>query len=308
MRSPRTSEHIFAATVFAGSVAALLGACSGPEGTFDPAGAAAPSTLEQERFVKRLHLDLTGLKPDDTRVAAALERLARDGNTAETRAAMAGELVATPEFARLWVEEVEIDAFGGSRREDVYDLFCFVFLTIEPECQSCPMDVEDFCACDCPTVSDLREERELLRRSQDDFAAGTASSEIDRRIAASLVFQFNGGSGEGIADAMFTGFLGRPPEAEEIRNVRAMVLGDGIPNMAGILFHEVGHTYPDVVDIVFSSEVYREAAVNRVIFRYLGRYATPAELSHFVAGLDPAAPDIRPIVVSVTSSREYFEQ
>ncbi len=291
------------------TLAALGGlACGDTHGPFHAAGQAAPSALEEERFVMRLHLDLTGQKPDAATVTTALERLSREGNTADTRAAIAADLVTTDAFAELWVEDIETDAFGGARREDVYDLFCSVFLTIEPSCEACVFDGVDFCACDCDTVRDLYAEREALRALPADLQTGAASVDVDRRIASSLAFQFNGGSGEGIAAALFDAFLGRPPEPEEIRNVRALVLGDGIPNMAGLLFHRSGRDYGDLVDIVFDSEPYRDAAVNRVFFRYLGRFATPAELTHFSGGLDREAPDVRHLVVSVASSREYFEQ
>ncbi|NUO48664.1 MAG: hypothetical protein HOV80_07395 [Polyangiaceae bacterium] len=282
--------------------------CSETSGPYRPAGETGPSALEEERFVKRLYLDLTGVKPADDVIAAGLERLAKDGNNADTRAAMATELVAEPAFAASWVEEIEIDAFGGARREDVYDLFCSVFLTVEPSCQTCLIDPDDLCSCDCETVRDLRAEREVLRTSATDFGAGTPSVEIDRRIAESFAFQVNGGDGDGIAEALFTGFLGRSAEPEEMRNVRAFVLGDGIPNVAAILFHEQGSNYRDLVDIVFASEPYRDAVIDRVFFRYLGRKPTPAELAHFSGSLDPVSPDVRPLIVSVTSSREYFEQ
>ncbi|MBL9025740.1 MAG: hypothetical protein JNL21_26330 [Myxococcales bacterium] len=288
--------------------ALAVGGCGTEHGPFRPAGETGPSALEEERFVARLYLDLTGERPSDEVMRGALARLAADGNVVSTRAAMANELLATRAFADLWVEETELDAFGGARREDVYDLFCSVFLTIEPSCEACVVDTQDFCACDCETVRDLAAEREVLRRAAEELAAGDPSVDVDRRIASSLAFQVNGGSGDGIATAMFGTFLGRPAEAEEMRQVRAFVLGDGIPNMQAILFHQTGETYADLVDIVFASEPYRDALVDRVFFRYLGRFATPAELAHFSAKLDPTAPDVRALIVSVTSSREYFEQ
>src|SRR5688572_14279077 len=112
-------------------VVALAGAgCSEERGPFLPAGESGPSALEEERFVKRLYLDLTGAKPTAEELAAALERLSNEGNRPATRASLASDLVASPAFAERWVEETEVDAFGGARREDVYDLFCSVFLTV----------------------------------------------------------------------------------------------------------------------------------------------------------------------------------
>lgn len=288
--------------------ALAVGGCGSEEGPFRPAGETGPSALEEERFVKRLHLDLTGEKPSDEVLAAGLDRLSKEGNLPSTRAAMAQELLSSQAFADLWVEEVEVDAFGGARREDVYDLFCSVFLTIEPTCETCVIDPNDLCSCDCETVRDLKVEREVLRGSAGKLAGGEASIEVDRRIISTLAFQVNGGTADGIADAMFTSFLGRPAEPEEMRQARAFVLGDSIPNVQALLFHQVGNNYADMVDIVLASEPYRDALVDRVFFRYLGRYATPAELKHFSASLDPSAPDVRALIVSVTSSREYFEQ
>src|SRR5262249_10898575 len=131
---------------------------------------------------------------------------------------------------------------------------------------------------------------------------------IQRRFAASQAFQFNGGTGDGIATVLFDAFLGRAPEAEEMRNVRAVVLGDSVQGVEGILFLQKGSSYADLMDIVFSNEVYREAAVSEVFNRYLGRTPTPPELSHFSSQLDPADPDVRDLIIDVVSSQEYFDQ
>jgi hypothetical protein len=63
-----------------------------------------------------------------------------------------------------------------------------------------------------------------------------------------------------------------------------------------------------MIDIVFDSEAYREAVVDAVFLRYLGRNASPAELAWFAAELDDDNPDSRGLIRAVTSSREYFEQ
>lgn len=77
---------------------------------------------------------------------------------------------------------------------------------------------------------------------------------------------------------------------------------------AGVMFHEYGSSYAEMLDIVFASEVYREALVRRVFDRYLARAPSPAELAHFSRTLDAAEPDARGLVRAVVSSREYFEQ
>jgi hypothetical protein len=88
-----------------------------------------------------------------------------------------------------------------------------------------------------------------------------------------------------------------------------MIFGSLLPGSpAGVMFHKDGATYPDLVDIVFSDEVYREAVVRRVFERYLARDPSSAELAHFVALQDATDPDARDIVRAVLSSREYFDQ
>ena len=72
------------------------------------------------------------------------------------------------------------------------------------------------------------------------------------------------------------------------------------------MFHRYGQTYEDLVDIIFTSEPYREAAVHGVFLRYLGRPASPAELLAFTPSLNAEAPDVRPIIEAVVSSGEYF--
>jgi hypothetical protein len=88
-----------------------------------------------------------------------------------------------------------------------------------------------------------------------------------------------------------------------------MIVGALIPGTpAGLLFHRLGGNYADLIDIVFHSEVYREAMVHRVFDRYLARAPSSAELAHFATTLDATDPDQRGVVRAVVSSREYFEQ
>jgi hypothetical protein len=75
-----------------------------------------------------------------------------------------------------------------------------------------------------------------------------------------------------------------------------------------VLFHRHGSSTADLVDILFESENYREAVVDRAFARYLGRAATPAEMAHFAAQLDDTDPDARGVIEAVVSSREYFAQ
>ena len=77
---------------------------------------------------------------------------------------------------------------------------------------------------------------------------------------------------------------------------------------AGLLFQRHGSNFDALLAIVFESDVYREATVNAAFSRYLGRRANPVELDHFAGLLDADNPDIRPVIESITSSREYFDQ
>ena len=88
-----------------------------------------------------------------------------------------------------------------------------------------------------------------------------------------------------------------------------MIFGAIVPGSpAGLLFHRHGSNYEGLLDILFGSEVYREAAVSAVFARYLGRPAGLAEMAHFSAELDADSPDLRPVVRAVVSSQEYFDQ
>ena len=108
---------------------------------------------------------------------------------------------------------------------------------------------------------------------------------------------------------LFSDFLARTAEDDEIENGRAMIIGSIIAGSpAGLMFHRHGATYGDLIDIIFTSEIYREAIVRRVFLRYLSREPNAAELAHFVTVLDANAPDARTVVRAVVSSREYFDQ
>jgi hypothetical protein len=154
----------------------------------------------------------------------------------------------------------------------------------------------------------LLAERTQLATNVADFGAATKSSTIERRYAAAQGYYALAGAAENRVKTLFTDFLARPAEADEIENGRAMVFGSITGTPCGLLFHREGKNYTEMLDIVFGSEVYREAIVRRVFERYLAREPSSAELAHFVTTLDAAEPDLRGVVRAVVSSREYFDQ
>jgi hypothetical protein len=290
------------------AAALWLAACDSTETGLSPVGGDQPSQAEIERFARRLHLDLTGAPPSDAFLADAVERLGA-GNTADARRGLADELIASPGFAQLFIEELENRAYGGETAEARYDFLCGVIRGDDPACDACDFpDDGDFCgSCDCAILQQLYTEREALFEAGDDLTGGDTTSSVERRYVASLPFRALS-TPEGTADALFEGFLGHLPQDEERMNAAAMVQGALFPGSpAGLLFHRHGSEFDDLVEIVFESEVYREAAVAAVFERYLGRRPTAPELGVFSAELGDE-PDARPVILAVVSSREYFEQ
>jgi len=298
--------HLARALLAAAALVAV--ACDGTETGLTPVGGDQPSQAEIERFARRLHLDLTGAVPDDGFVADAVAQLSA-GNTAAARRALAEDLLADPAWAQLFIEELENRAYGGETAEARYDFLCGV-LRDDPPCDTCGFPGDgDFCGgCACPILEELYAEREALFEAGDDLAGGDSTASVERRYAASLPFRALS-TPEGTADVLFEGFLGHLPQDEERRNAAAMVSGALLPGSpAGLLFHRHGSDFDDLVEIVFESEVYREAVVAQVFERYLGRRPTGPELGVFAAELDAGEPDARSVILAVVSSREYFEQ
>lgn len=280
--------------------------CSETESGVVPVGGAESSVVAKEYFLHRLHLDLTAAPPTDEQNAAALARLEQEGNTPDVRAKMASELISQPEFALLFVGELENRVFAGQQLDYAYDFICSI-LRDDPACTECGPE-SDPCDCTCPILATLEGEREQLRGAADALTTDEQTTAgVERLYGSSLIVQFFGGSAEGIAMTLWENFLGRKAEPDEQRNAELLIIGAILPGSpAGLLFHRHGQTYEDLVDILFTSEVYREAAVNAVMSRYLGRPASPAELMAFTPSLDPQAPDVRPIIEAVVSSGEYF--
>jgi hypothetical protein len=272
-----------------------------------PVGGSVDTEAEIQRYLRRAYLDLSGSAPTDEDLATATTRLQDAGNTALERGVLVDELIAKPEFADLWVEELENTIFGGNNLEAQYDLICGLVRGIDTACMSCTET--DSCACTCPTMETYRSEREQLRQSPADFGGDITSSEIERRYALALGYYLLSGAPENRTRILFEDFVGRTAELDEVENGRAMIVGTFIPGSpAGLLFHRHGATYEDLIDILFDSEIYREAMVRKVFERYLARTPTPVELVHFVSTLDAEDPDLRSVVRAVVSSREYFEQ
>lgn len=264
---------------------------------------------QRERFARRIHLDLTGLPPSPEAQEAVVRRLGEEGNTAETRGAVASEILASAAAKSLLVTEIAEAAYSGQSLDAGYDLVCQIAISMDPECGAC--DYGDACSCGCPQIQGFAAERKALDSLVADLVDGgdARTSDVEKALCASSPFLFNNTSAEGIAAQVFQVFLTRPPEADELRNARFMIFGSFTPPApSGLLFHRLGGSYDDFLDIVFESEVYREAVVQRVFSRFLGRRPTSDELRHFSASLDPERPDMRGLIHAVVSSSEYFHQ
>jgi hypothetical protein len=285
----------------------VLLACDRTIDNQQPVGTDVDSEAAIERYVRRAHLDLSGRPPSEADLAATTQRLRDQGNTAAARTAVVDELLGKAEFATLWVEELENSIFGGNTLEQQYAFVCSIIRGGDRACDSCT--ASDSCACSCSILPQLATERTDLRKAADDLRANKSSSSIERRYAAAAGYFILAGDPEGRVRTLFDDFLARPAEADEIENGRAMIIGSIFPSSpAGLMFHRYGSNYADLIDIVFDSEVYREAIVRRVFDRYLARAATPSELAHFVTTFNAADPDARSLVRAVLSSREYFDQ
>jgi hypothetical protein len=289
------------------AVLLCLGACDHTVDGQKPVGGDVDTDAEIQRYLRRAYLDLTGHTPSDTELADATTRLREQANTPTARGAFVDELIQASTFATVFIDELENNVFGGNDLEAQYAFVCGIIRGIVQACNTCTNN--DSCACQCANLPAYLAERESLRTTEADIAAGQTSSSVERRYASAQGYYVLAGTPEGITSSLFDDFLGRPAEADEIENGRNMVIGALLPGSpAGLLFHRHGSSYPDMVDIVFTSEVYREAMVRRTFNRYLAREPSSVELAHFVATLDANDPDARPLVRAVVSSREYFDQ
>jgi hypothetical protein len=262
-----------------------------------------------ERFVRRLHLDLLGTPPAAAQQQAIAARLLAAGNSAAARQELCGELIGQPAFAANYLAELENRVLAGQPRAAAYQLLCGAIRGGTPECRGCAPNADPCADCNCRLLRQLAAERDRLAEAEADLRTQPTSA-IERRYAGALLYRFFRGTPEAVVRGLFNDFLGRPPEPDELRNGSALFFGalldPGAP--AGVLFHRHGSSIEDLVEILFSSEVYREALAGRVFLRYLGRPPTPAERAHFAATLDPDRPDARPLLRAVTSSREYYIQ
>ena len=284
-----------------------LAACDQTVAGGDPVGGSVDTDAEIQRYLRRAYLDLTGDTPAEADLTASTTRLREANNSAAARGELVGDLMDKQEFADVWTEELENSIFAGDTLESHYQLVCGLIRGTTQACLSCTD--ADACACTCAPIAPFKLEREKLATTPADFHGGMKTSVLEKRYAMQPGYFAIAGSPEARIAALFDDFLARTPEPDEIENGRALIIGSIIPTSpAGVLFHRYGSSYAEMLDIVFQSEVYREALVRRVFDRYLARSPKPVELAHFSATLDAMEPDARTLVHAVTSSREYFEQ
>jgi hypothetical protein len=286
--------------------AILLGACGSTHADQEPIGGNVDTDVELQRFLRRAYIDLSGAVPDEATLATGTTRLRDQGNTPAARGQLIDELIAADRFAAVWVEDLENTIFGGNTLEQQYAFVCNIIRGDAPACMSCT--AADACSCNCPQLTPLDTERAGLRTAASDLRGGMTSSAIERRYAMAVGYYALAGAPESRVSSLFDDFLARTAEPDEIENGRSMIFGAIFPGSpAGLMFHRHGANYADLLDIIFDSEVYREAMVRRVFERYLARGPRPNELAYFLSTLDANDPDARPLVRAVLSSREYFE-
>ena len=102
----------------------ILGACDETIDGQHPVGGSTATEAAVERFVRRLHLDLTGSPPDDATLATARDRVVAAAGSTAIRRTLAEELVATPAFGTTFVAELENRVFGGETLSRHYDFVC----------------------------------------------------------------------------------------------------------------------------------------------------------------------------------------
>ncbi len=284
-----------------------LAACSESQPGGKPVGGMVDSDAAIQRYLRHATLDLAGHVPSDGDLATSTQQLRDGGNTAAVRGTFVDGLLGADTYPTVWVEELENSIFGGNTLDTQYAFVCGIIRGSTQDCLSCT--ATDSCQCSCPEITPLAAERTQLEMSASDLGTGTPSSTIERRYAMAEGYYALAGAPESRVKTLFDDFLARDAEADEIENGRAMVFGSLIQGSpAGLLFHRYGASYSDLIDIIFTSEVYREAMVRRVFERYLSREPTTLELVHFVNTLDANTPDARGLVRAVVSSREYFDQ
>lgn len=282
-----------------------LAACEETVGGNQPVGGDEATEASLQRFVRRAHLDLAGLPPSDATLAADVATLRASTNPPAARRALVQRLMAEPAWATVWVEELENRVLGGQTLDDRYRFLCSIIRSDDAACRTCT--ATDPCECACPVLTTLFTERADLRTTTSDLRGGRSTSAIERRYAAAVGYFALSGTPDGRAVALFDDFLGRPAEADEIANAAAMIQGGLNGGPAGLLFQRHGGSYDQLLDIVWQSEIYREAVVAAVFERYLARRPSAAERAHFVALLSATDPDARPVIEAVLSSKEYFE-
>lgn len=306
MRNPTRRPRASAALVCTLLTAiAATAACDATVGGNVPVGGDEATEASLQRFVRRAHLDLAGAPPDEATLAADVAAVRGSTNPPAARRALVQRLMGEPAWATVWVEELENRVLGGETLEGRYQFLCSIIRNDDEACRGCT--AADPCDCACPVLTTLAAERAGLTTTTADLRAGAATSAIERRYALAIGYYALAGSPEARARNLFDDFLGRPAEAEEIEAARAMIIGGLNAGPSGLLFQRLGGTYDQLLDIVWGSEVYREAIVTAVFERYLARRPSPAERAHFVATLSASAPDARPLIEAVLSSKEYFE-
>ena len=95
------------------ALALAVAGCDDTVGGNVPVGGDEASDAALERFVRRAHLDLSGLPPTDSDLAADTATLRPAGNTPAARRALVQKLRGNAAWAEVWIEELQNRVLGG---------------------------------------------------------------------------------------------------------------------------------------------------------------------------------------------------
>jgi hypothetical protein len=252
------------------------------------------SRVHIEAYVQRVYIDVLGRKPDNVEFDKAVDDLAADDVSLNSRETLVAAL--------LSMDEYKLKLYAHNKSEHLNGVEDNV---IQRELQQAIAIRNLYLQQGNKTLADLFEERALnledLLAIPNDLVAGTIShKEMHKRIVLNSIYDDINMGVANFTFAVFEGFLFRAPTIDEWETSRNMC-----NNANSVLFGQNGNTKEGFVDIVFGTDHYYEGQVISAYVRYLGRRPDSVEQNEHTIAL-AASNNFESFYNKILSGDEYF--
>lgn len=249
------------------------------------------SLVQIRQYIQKVYLAINGTVPSDSVMEAELNFLAGNNCSVSDRDNLLNRLFADEKYKSGQYAIKNDLLLQGILPSEISDIISDINRDLNDPGSSI----------DTAILNDQLEAMQLLKTSRQEYIDGLINLvEVQKRMTASLAFNYANGSGSSWINAVYDFFLFRSPTLDEEDQVYAMISG-----FPGYIFLQPGTSQDDFISIFFSSRPFMEGQVRAMFKEYLYREPNTSELNSYTNSFS-ANKDHRLLMRQIFLSNEFL--